>query len=90
MIGEGTRRPTMFYNGATQDAAWRIGWVIFDQRLTRIIDRCEEPLIVLEPSLNDSASDIAFAASAVKMDDHILLYFSQSDQDLRRAVLRAT
>ena len=89
VIGDGTRRPTMFYNGATQDAAWRIGWATFDKSLAHIVERCEEPLIVPEASLGDGASDIAFAASAVEMDDHVLLYFSQSDQDLRCATLRA-
>ena len=88
VIGEGTPRPTMFYNGATQDAAWRIGWATFDQRLTRIVERCDEPLIVPEPSLGEGESDIAFAASAVEMDDHVLVYFSQSDQDLRCATVR--
>lgn len=27
------QRPSMFYNGATQDATWRIGWVEFAQPL---------------------------------------------------------
>ena len=47
------------------------------------------PLILRESLLDESASDIAFAASAVEMDDHVPLYFSQSDQDLRRATVRA-
>lgn len=88
VIHEGTRRPTMFYNGASQDAAWRIGWASFDKRLTRVVDRCEEPLIVPVSSRPVGESDIAFAASAVEMDDHVLLYFSESDQDLRCAVVR--
>ena len=90
VIGERTRRPTMFYNGATQDATWRIGWATFDQRFTRIVDRCEKPLIVPDLIADEGASDIAFAASAVEKDDHVLLYFSRSDQDLRVAVIRRT
>ena len=88
VIGEGTRRPTMFYNGATQDAAWRIGWVTFDQHCTKIVDRCEEPFLCPEGPLGEGASDIAFAASAVERAGDVLLYFSQSDQDLRCATVR--
>ena len=88
MIGEGTRRPTMFYNGATQDAAWRIGWATFDRRLTHVVERCEAPLVTPDRIVGDGASDIAFAASAVEVGDDVLLYFSQSDQDLRCATIR--
>ena len=38
----------MFYNGATDDARWRIGWIAFDADFTRVVDRCVEPLIVVE------------------------------------------
>lgn len=88
IIGEGTRRPTMFYNGATQDATWRIGWATFDQRLTKVLERCEEPLIEPQGPLSEGSTDIAFAASAVEIEDRVLLYYSQSDQDLRCATLR--
>ena len=37
--------PVMFYNGATQDARWRIGWVAFDRGCTRVVARGIEPLI---------------------------------------------
>ena len=87
IVGEGTARPTMFYNGATENAQWRIGWATFDKRLDRLVDRCEGPLIAPEAPLTDGATDIAFAASAVEHDGKVLLYFSQSDQDLRCAVL---
>ena len=45
VVGEGTKAPVMFYNGATQDAAWRIGWAVFDPEFNRVVDRCDEPLI---------------------------------------------
>ena len=88
MVGEGTTRPTMFYNGATRDANWRIGWATFNKRLTKTVARCDDPLILPDGPLSEGASDIAFAASAVEYEGQVLLYFSQSDQDLRCAVLR--
>lgn len=86
LIGEGGDAPVMFYNGANEDAAWRIGWAQWDGALAKIIDRSEAPLI--EPQEPQSASDMAFAASAVEIDGQVLLYFSQSDQDPRVATLR--
>ena len=88
IVGERTEQPTMFYNGATRDAHWRIGWAMFDPGLTRLVDRSEEPLVEPQGAISGGATDIAFAASAVERDGSVLLYFSQSDQDLRRAVLR--
>jgi len=88
IIGEGAARPTMFYNGATQDAAWRIGWATFDESLTELAERCEEPLVCPQEPLSAGSTDIAFAASAVERDGTVLLYYSQSDQDLRCATIR--
>ena len=88
LVGERTARPTMFYNGATQDARWRIGWVVFDKALTKVIERCDDPLIVPVGPLSPGATDITFAASAVEHEDRVWLYYSQSDQDMRRATLR--
>jgi predicted GH43/DUF377 family glycosyl hydrolase len=79
-------RPVMFYNGATQDAHWRIGWIAFDANYTRIVDRCDAPLIV-PPVPKGDYTDIAFASSAVETDDAIFLYYSVADRDLVRAVL---
>ena len=87
VVGDGGNRPVMFYNGATQDAQWRIGWAAFDKHYSKIVARSDDPLIT-PASVSDSATDIAFAASAVETDDGILLYFSQSDQDLRCALVR--
>ena len=77
----------MFYNGATQDAKWRIGWVEFDRHFVSVIDRCDKPLICPEATLGDGATDIAFVAAAVEHDGTVSLYYSQSDQDMRRATL---
>ena len=80
-------RPVMFYNGATRDAHWRIGWVAFDADYTRVVARSEEPLIT--PSmLSPGYTDIAFAASAVETDENIFLYYSIADRDMFRATIR--
>ncbi len=80
--------PVMFYNGATRDARWRIGWVAFDADYGRVVDRCIEPLITPPPSPDRTAADIAFAASVVIVDDAIWLYYSLADARLSRAIIR--
>ncbi|MDQ2765422.1 MAG: hypothetical protein M3Y22_18670 [Pseudomonadota bacterium] len=90
IVGEGSTSPGMFYNGATQDAKWRIGWASFDAKLAKVTARCDDPLITPNEPIGAGSTDIAFAASAVELDDEVLLYFSQSDQDLRCARLRRT
>ena len=80
-------RPVMFYNGATQDAKWRIGWVAFDAEYTRVVARSVEPLITPPPQEGD-ATDIAFASSAIEVGDKIYLYYSIADKDMTRAVAR--
>jgi len=80
--------PVMFYNGATQDARWRIGWVAFDAEYTKVVDRCVEPLIAPPPSPDRQATDIAFAASVVLAGGHIWLYYSRADRALYRATIR--
>lgn len=81
--------PVMFYNGATDDARWRIGWIAFDENFTRIVDRCIEPLIVPPPPKQRSGTDIAFAASCIDKGENCHhLYFSVEDRVLRRAVIR--
>ena len=89
VIGDGGNRPVMFYNGATQSAEWRIGWAVFDKRYTTVVARSDDPLIVPD-TIREGAADIAFAASAVETADGIRLYYSQSDQDLRCALIRRT
>ena len=80
--------PVMFYNGATADARWRIGWVSFDPGFTRVTGRGLEPMLVPPPARDRIATDIAFAASAVVEDDLIALYYSVEDRALRRAMVR--
>lgn len=80
--------PVMFYNGATRDARWRIGWVAFDRGCTRVVDRGIEPLVTPPPADDRSATDIAFAASVVVEDDAIWLYYSLEDRKLARARIR--
>jgi beta-1,2-mannobiose phosphorylase / 1,2-beta-oligomannan phosphorylase len=81
------RNPVMFYNGATRNAMWRIGWAEFDPNYTRVVTRSDDYLI--DPGIvNGSDTDIAFAASAVAEGDDIFLYYSISDRILLRAKLR--
>ena len=82
------RRPVMFYNGATREAKWRIGWAIFDETYTRIVARCEEPTIAPPLAHDTSDTDIAFAASCVEEKDAIYLYYSIADKDMFRATIR--
>lgn len=80
--------PVMFYNGATDDARWRIGWIAFDENYTRVVDRCIEPLLVPPPPKERAGTDIAFAASCLDRDPDIHLYYSLEDRLLRRAIVR--
>ncbi|MGA8796299.1 MAG: hypothetical protein WB526_04430 [Candidatus Cybelea sp.] len=79
--------PVMFYNGATRDAKWRIGWIRFDPNYRVVIERCDDPLIV-PPTPKTDETDIAFAASAITQDELIRVYYSVADQHMRRATLR--
>ena len=81
-------RPVMFYNGATHDARWRIGWIAFDAEYTRVVGRCIEPLITPPPALERTATDIAFAASVVLVGQQVWLYYSLADTHLYRAIIR--
>ena len=82
-------RPVMFYNGATRETRWRIGWIVFDADCSRVISRGAEPLFDLAPPAPGD-TDIAFAASCVETDDGaaVWLYYSVADKDLFRATLR--
>ena len=81
-------RPVMFYNGATEDARWRIGWVALDRDCTTVIDRCIEPLITPPPPSERTGVDIAFAASVVVINKKIHLYYSLGDKFLYRSAIR--
>jgi len=80
--------PVMFYNGATEDARWRIGWVAFDRDCTHVVDRCIEPLITPPPPCERTGVDIAFAASVIQQRGKIYLYYSVGDKLLFRASLK--
>ena len=80
--------PVMFYNGATHDARWRIGWITFDPDFKRVTGRGVEPMLVPPPPTIRSSTDIAFAASTVIEGDRIAMYFSLEDRILRRALIR--
>ncbi|WP_019515563.1 hypothetical protein [Sphingomonas sp. Mn802worker] len=80
--------PVMFYNGATRDARWRIGWIAFDADLTRVVARGIEPLLTPPPVDDRTATDIAFAASVVVDRGAIWLYYSLEDRRLSRALIR--
>ncbi len=88
MLHGGAGGPVMFYNGATRDARWRIGWIAFDKDCTHVVDRCIEPLIVPPPQQDRSAADIAFAASVIETGDIAHVYYSLADRTLERAVIR--
>lgn len=77
--------PVMFYNGATVDARWRIGWISFDPTFSRVTGRGLEPLLLPPPAKDRVATDIAFAASTVVEDGMITLYYSLEDSILHRA-----
>lgn len=79
------RDPVMFYNGATADARWRIGWVSFSPNFDRVTGRGIEPLLMPPPAKARDATDIAFAASCLVMAEDIWLYYSLEDKILRRA-----
>ena len=80
--------PVMFYNGATLDARWRIGWISFSADFTRVTGRGLEPVIMPPPPADRAKTDIAFAASTVIEDGMISLYYSLEDSVLRRARIR--
>ena len=80
--------PVMFYNGATEDARWRIGWVAFNRDCTRVVDRCIEPLITPPPPSERTGVDIAFAASVIERHGHVYLYYSLGDKMLFRSLIK--
>ena len=88
MLMDRPDEPVMFYNGATRDARWRIGWIAFDRDCRTVVDRCIEPLLTPPPVEDRTATDIAFAASVIVQDGEIWLYYSLEDRRLARARLR--
>jgi beta-1,2-mannobiose phosphorylase / 1,2-beta-oligomannan phosphorylase len=88
IVARDGRPPVMFYNGATADARWRIGWIAFDENYTRVVGRGVEPLLVPPPPKERAGVDIAFAASCLVDETGIQLYYSLEDRLLRRARVR--
>jgi predicted GH43/DUF377 family glycosyl hydrolase len=88
MVQQKGADPVMFYNGATADARWRIGWISFDANFTKVTGRGVEPLLVPPPAEDRGETDIAFAASCLVMHGRIILYYSLEDRILRRAHIR--
>jgi predicted GH43/DUF377 family glycosyl hydrolase len=89
MLHSDPDRPIMFYNGATRDARWRIGWIMFDRDCTRALDRCIQPLLTPPPSEERSGTDIAFAASLIEQSAELChLYYSVDDRSIFRALVR--
>jgi predicted GH43/DUF377 family glycosyl hydrolase len=87
VIGGGEMLPVMFYNGATRAAEWRIGWVVFDRDFTRVVARCEHPIVIPGDRRFHEDTDIAFAASALTEGDRIHLYYSVADRHVMRATV---
>lgn len=87
ILGDGDF-PVMFYNGATRAAEWRIGWAVFDRTFTRVVARCERPIVMPGKRRFAEDTDIAFAASALLEDGEIHLYYSIADRHVMRARLR--
>jgi predicted GH43/DUF377 family glycosyl hydrolase len=82
-----TGNPVMFYNGATESAQWRIGWIVFDRDYTEVLGRSDDPLILPYVRRSVDDSDIAFAASNVRIGDAVYLYYSVADQYVTRAII---
>jgi predicted GH43/DUF377 family glycosyl hydrolase len=76
--------PVMFYNGASRDSIWGIGWVAFDRGCTRVAARSPRPLIA-PPSHPVLGRDISFAASAIQTEHEIWLFHSRNDRNVFRA-----
>jgi predicted GH43/DUF377 family glycosyl hydrolase len=88
VICGGDALPVMFYNGATRAAQWRIGWVVFDEAFSRVVARCEHPIVLPGDRRFPEDTDIAFAASAVVRNGRVHLYYSIADRHVVRATVR--
>jgi predicted GH43/DUF377 family glycosyl hydrolase len=88
MLTDDPDRPVMFYNGATRDARWRIGWIAFSRDCLSVVDRCVQPLLTPPPVEDRTDTDIAFAGSVICESGDIWLYYSLEDRKLARAHIR--
>jgi predicted GH43/DUF377 family glycosyl hydrolase len=87
ILASDPQNPVMFYNGASEQAQWRIGWVQFDANYTRVVARSADPLLTPHIKRNEDDTDIAFAASALDAEGSVNLYYSVADQYVVRARL---
>ncbi|QDX26917.1 hypothetical protein FPZ54_13485 [Sphingomonas suaedae] len=69
VIGAGTDRPVLIYNGADRAARWRIGWAASSRDFSQIVARSDAPLHSPERERLGQDADIAFASSAVETED---------------------
>lgn len=69
----------MSYNGADENACWRVGWVAFDKAYPKVAGSSEDPLIVPPPG-EPRNTDIAFVASSVAEKSGITLYYPVADK----------
>lgn len=83
----GDMLPVMFYNGATRQAQWRIGWIVFDRSFTQVVARCKNPILLRGKRRSPEDTGIAFAAFALVSGDDILLYYSIADCHAMRATV---
>lgn len=80
------QRSVMFYNGATDDDHWEIGWILFDEQ-GRVLDRCEKA-IIHGSRPEPGTRSMAFASSAIVQDPStVWLYYSVADMQMRRATV---
>ncbi|RWY51213.1 glycoside hydrolase family 130 protein [Mucilaginibacter gilvus] len=85
VLTDANGQSVLFYNGADDQAHWRIGWVKLDEK-GAITGRSKQPLIT-PPKGKAGETDIAFAASAVLVGKHIWLYYTTADKSTFRAVI---
>lgn len=86
-ILESQAGPVMFYNGSTASAQWRIGWIVFDADYTQVLARSDLPLCLPHVRRSSDDSDIAFAASSVRVAEVIYIYYSVADRYVIRAII---
>lgn len=86
VLTDSLNQTVMFYNGADSNAHWRIGWVTMDSE-GQILSRSKDPLIT-PPKGEPDDTDIAFAASAILVNNEIWLYYSVADKTTYRAIIR--
>jgi beta-1,2-mannobiose phosphorylase / 1,2-beta-oligomannan phosphorylase len=80
-------QPVMFYNGASRDAHWGIDWAVFNGDCTKLVERCEGPLVAPPGDPDRDGRAIVFASSVIERDGVIHLYLSRDDRELLRATL---